>query len=218
MPAKQQAPPPPTGFTGEVKAPTPAEQFGAWCRKRRAEHMSRPKGPLININTGGSGQRGGPRRHTTSRRRRRPPKRGTLFALLTVTFAAITVAATVVEFVAWGTATELFTLAEFISAGTAWCFGEPSAPKPPSPKPPRKPRQPAAQQGSGGHKCGAPTQDGSTCQRPVKAAGERCFDHPGGQAKPGTSTNGSAPKKTAGPRRTKKAAPAPSTPSTQSGA
>ena len=214
MPAKQQAPPPPTGFTGEVKAPTPAERLGDWRRKRRAERMNRPEGPLININTGGSG----PRRHTTSRRRRRPPKRGKLFAFFTVAIATVAVAAAVVEFAAWETAAELFTLAEVVSAGTAWFFGEPSQPKQPSPKPPRKPRQPAAQQGSGGHKCGAPTQDGSTCQRPVKAAGERCFDHPGGQAKPGTSTNGSAPKMTAGPKRTKKAAPAPSAPSTQAGA
>lgn len=213
MPAKQQAPPPPTGFTGEVKSPTPAERLGDWRRKRRAERMNRPKGPLININTGESG----PRRHTTSRRRRRPPKRGKLFAFFTVAIATVAVAAAVVEFAAWETAAELFTLAEVVSAGTAWFFGEPSQPKQPSSKPPRKPRQPAAQQGSGGHKCGAPTQDGSTCQRPVKAAGERCFDHPGGQAKPGTSTNGSAPKKTAGPKKTKKAAPAPSTPSTQAG-
>lgn len=214
MPSKQQAPPPPTGFTGEVKAPTPAERLGDWRRKRRAEHLNRPRAPLININTGGAGQGGrkGPRPHTTSRRRRRPPKRGTLFAFFTVAIATVAVAATIVEFAAWETSAELFTLAETISFGTAWFFGEPSAPKAPQPKQPRKPRQPAAQQGSGGHKCGAPTQDGSACQRPVKSASDHCWEHPGGKAKPGTSApSASAPKKPAGPKKTRKTAP-PATP------
>lgn len=224
MAPKQQAPPPPTGFTGFVPQPTMSERFFNWNRARRQQksqaRANRPPRPIITINTGGSGQ------SSTSRPRRRkyvrrPKQRGLLAATLGMTIAAIAVTAAVAEFVAWETAAELGTVAECISFGTMWFFGEPGPQKPPRPpKPagppkPKQPRQPAAQQGSGGHKCGATTQDGSKCGRPVKAAtgpDSWCFDHPGGKSKPGATTAAGGTAKPAGPKKTKKKAPPPTVP------
>lgn len=187
MPQKQQAPPPPTGFTGEVPHPGVGQRMHDHFRKRRASRraakQARPPRPFITINTGPTGQRraGGPRPRKYSRRRRK----GMLAAGLGITFAALAVTAAVVEFGMWELAAELGTAASVVSFGTAWFFGDPN---PTQPTPPKKPRQPAAQQGSGGHKCGAPTQDGSGCQRPVKTASDHCWEHPGGKGNPKAKT------------------------------
>ena len=133
-------------------------------------------------------------------------------ATLGMTFAALAVTAAVVEFSMWEMAAELGTAASMVSFGTAWFFGDPNPPQ--QPKPPRKPRQPAAQQSSGGHRCSAPTQDGSPCQRPVKTPSDHCWEHPGGKAAPRTKTPTTKRAQPTGPKTRKgKAAPtAPPTP------
>lgn len=222
MTPKQAAPPPPTGgFTGFVPNKPISQRLADYGRKRRQARQqaraNRPPRPIITIHTGGSGTtRSRPRRRKYIRR---PKRRGLLAATLGVTIAVLAVTAAVTEFVAWETAAELGTLAETISFGTMWFFGEPDPPKQPRPAKPTKQRQPAAQQGSGGHKCGATTQDGSKCGRPVKATtgpDSWCFDHPGGKSKPGSSSSsngqGRAANKPSGPKRTRKIAPPPSAP------
>jgi hypothetical protein len=202
------------------------QRFSEWRRGRRAQRLSRPKRP-VHIHLGTNGQSASsspprrrrratrlPRGHTYNRRR---PKRGTLAAVLGLTVAAIAVTAAVVEFATWEAATELGTLAEMITLGTAYAFGEPSdkaklkqaqqagqAPKPPRQ---RKPAQPPAR--SAGHKCGAPTQDGSACNRPVKNASDSCWEHPGGK---GTGTKKTTAGSNSGPKRTKSRGAAPPAP------
>jgi hypothetical protein len=221
--AKQQAPPPPVGFTGEVPRPGLGQKVHDHIRKRRAERRARPRTPLVMINTMPAPQKRrrratrlsrsqstfgmGGNRPTARRARRRPPRRGTLFAVLSVAVAAAALTMAVVEFASWSAATGMFAAAEGVSFGTAWFFGDPS-PRPDKPPPtPRKPRAAGnPPKGSGGHRCGAPTEDGSPCQNPVSNSGDKCWRHPGGGAATKAKT---APTKTAGPKRTKKAAPPP---------
>jgi len=216
---KQQAPPPPVGgFTGEVPRPLLSQKVRDHIRKRRAERRARPRTPLVVINSAPAPTR---RRratrlsrsqssgHPTARRaRRRPPRRGTLFAVFSVAIATLTLTAAVVEFASWTTASAVFAAAEGVSFGTAWFFGDPDPPaKPPRPAPrPRAAGNPPAK--SSGHKCGATTQDGSPCQRPVKVASDHCWEHPGGRS---TAPAGSPrTKKTpTGPKKTRKVAPPP---------
>lgn len=223
---KATAPAPPaTSFTGQVSNPTLREKFFHWNRARRARRAARPKRP-ININLGGGGQ--SPAQPTRRRRRatrlprghtyQRRPRRGTIAAVLGVAVAATALTLATVEFVSWTAATELGLAAEGVSMLTAYCFGEPSnkaklkkaqntnqPPKQPRQRGPAKPPQKSA-----GHKCGAPTQDGSPCNRPVKNASDSCWEHPGGVGTGGskTATSGGSP----GPKkaRTKGAAAPPS--------
>lgn len=210
--AKQQAPPPPTGFTGEVPRPRLGQVAGDKWRARRARKAGQPKRPIIQIVHGGrsSGRRPvGPRSRPRARRySRRRPRRGTLFACLSVVVATCALTATIIEFSMWEAAAEIGTAAEFVSFGTAWFFGDPSPRPDKAPKTPPKPRaagNPPPK--SGGHRCGSPTEDGSPCNNPVSAAGEKCWRHPGGSSGPKTKM---APKPRAdGPKKTKKAAPPP---------
>lgn len=220
--AKRTAPPPPVGFTGEIPRPSVKDKVGNHLRKRRAERLARPRTPLVVVNTSPAPKRrrstrisrkaatGFGARPTARRARRRPPRRGTLFAVFSVAVASVVLTAAVIEFASWTTATMVFAAAEGVSAGTAWFFGDPDPPAKP-PKPPRKPRAAGnLPKGSGGHRCGAPTDDGSPCNNPVSNAGEKCWRHPGGGSagKPAPKTK-SQQAKPAGPRRTKKAAPHP---------
>jgi hypothetical protein len=127
-----------------------------------------------------------------------------LFAVFSVVVASVVLSAAVVEFASWTTATAVFAAAEGVSAGTAWFFGDPNPPA----KPPKAPRKPRAAgnppKGSGGHKCGAPTDDGTPCNNPVSTAEEKCWRHPAGSPK-----GQAAPTKPTGPKKTKKAAPPP---------
>jgi hypothetical protein len=223
--------PPPTSFTGQISHPTLRERLFHWNRKRRAQKLARPKRP-ININLGGNGQQTTPaqrRRRTTRLPRghtyRRKPRRGTIAAVLGVAIAATALTLATVEFVSWTAATELGLAAEGVSMLTAYCFGEPSdraklkkaqnVSQPP--KQPRQRQQPKPPQKSAGHRCGAPTQDGSPCNRPVKNASDNCWEHPGGQ---GTGTS-AGNKKTAsggntGPKKTRSKGAAPPAPAGQS--
>lgn len=226
--AKQAAPPPPTGFTGEVLRTPVGQRVSDHIRKRRAERQARPRVPLVVVHntpaapkrrrstriSRGSGLLGSGSRPTARRARRRPPRRGTLFAIFSVAVASIVLTAAVVEFASWTTATVVFTAAEGVSAGTAWFFGDPNPPAkpPPTPRKPRAAGNPPPK--SGGNRCGAPTEDGSACNNPVAAAGEKCWRHPGGGSSAGgagTSKTGPKPK-AAGPKKTRKAAPPPVTP------
>lgn len=215
--SKQAAPPPPVGFTGEVPRPKLGQHISDNIRARRAARQARPKRPLVAVHTAPPrrpssriGRRAGVfnvgARPQARRVRRRPPRRGMLFGFFTVVVAATVLTAAAVEFASWSAAAEMFFVAEGISAGTAWFFGDPNPPA----KPPKTPRKPRAAgnppKGSGGHKCGAPTDDGTPCNNPVGTAGEKCWRHPG--AKPQGSA--AAPKaKATGPRKTKKTAPPP---------
>lgn len=227
--AKQAAPPPPTGFTGEVPRTPVSQRVSDHIRKRRAERRARPRVPLVVVHntpatpkrrrstriSRGSGLLGSGSRPIARRARRRPPRRGALFAVFSVVVASVVLTAAVVEFASWTTATVVFGAAEGVSAGTAWFFGDPNPPA----KPPPKPRKPRAAGNpppkSGGHRCGAPTEDGNACNNPVATAGEKCWRHPGGA--PANGTAGPKPKagpraKAAGPKKTRKAAPPPVTP------
>lgn len=212
--AKQTAPPPPVGFTGEIPRPSLGQKVSDNIRARRAARQARPKRPLVVVHPAPSQPRrratrqqgvlnlGG--RPTARRARRRPPRRGMLFAVFSVVVASVVLSAAVVEFASWTTATAVFAAAEGVSAGTAWFFGDPNPPA----KPPKAPRKPRAAgnppKGSGGHKCGAPTDDGTPCNNPVGTAGEKCWRHPAGSPK-----GQAAPTKPTGPKKTKKAAPPP---------
>jgi hypothetical protein len=216
---KQSAPPPPTGFTGEVPNPSLGQHISDKIRARRAARKARPKRPLVVVNAQQPRRRAsrmtrqhgifnvGGSRPTARKARRRPPRRGIIFGVFTVVVAATVLTAAAVEFASWSAATEMFFVAEGISAGTAWFFGDPNPPA----KPPKAPRKPRAAgnppKGSGGHKCGAPTDDGTPCNNPVGTAGEKCWRHPGGGA--ATASGPAAKPKAAGPKRTKKTAPTP---------
>jgi hypothetical protein len=223
--AKQAAPPPPTGFTGEVPRPSVGQKVSDHIRKRRAERRARPRVPLVVVhNTPAAPKR---RRSTrisrnasvlglgsqprARRARRRPARRGTLFAVFSVVVASVVLTAAVVEFVSWTAATGVFAAAEGVSFGTAWFFGDPNPPakQPPTPRKPRAAGNPPPK--SGGHRCGAPTEDGSACNNPVATAGEKCWRHPGGAPASGTGPKPKAgPRaKPAGPKKTRKAAPPP---------
>lgn len=208
--AKRAAPPPPVGFTGEVSSPSLGQKLSDNIRARRAARQARPKRPLVVVHSTPTQPRrratrvsrqqgvlnlGG--RPTARKARRRPPRRGVVFGVLSVVVASVVLSAALVEFASWTTATAVFAAAEGVSAGTAWFFGDPNPPA----KPPKAPRKPRAAgnppKGSGGHKCGSPTDDGSPCNNPVTNPGEKCWRHPGGGPKP----------KATGPKQTKKAAP-----------
>jgi hypothetical protein len=208
-PTKQPAPPPPTGFTGHVPRPGLGQVVSEKWQARRARKAGQPKRPIIQINHHAPARRQ-QRRGPTPRRYRRRPRRGTLFAVFSVVVATCALTAAIIEFSAWEMAAEVGMGAEFVSFGTAWFFGDPS-PRPS--RGPKTPRQPRAKgnppPGSGGHKCGAPTQDpkAPACQNPVTSAGDKCWRHPGGGSGPKTKA---APRGTAtGPKKTKKAAPPP---------
>ena len=227
---KATAPAPPTSSLSdaEVHRLKPmGQRISEYRKRRRAERISRPKRP-VHIHLGGSQGSTQSSTSTTRRKRRatrlprghnykRRPTRGKLAAIIGLTVATIAVAAAVAEFATWEAAAELGTLAEMISFGTAYCFGEPSdraklkraqntgqAPKPPRQRQPAKPPPK-----SGGHKCGAPTQDGSSCNRPVKNASDSCWEHPGGK---GTGPARGAQKTSSGPKKTSKKGVAPPAP------
>jgi hypothetical protein len=220
--AKQAAPPPPTGFTGEVPRTPVGQRVSDHIRKRRA----RPRVPLVVVHntpaaprrrrstriSRGSGLLGSGSRPTARRARRRPPRRGALFAIFSVAVASIVLTAAVVEFASWTTATVVFTAAEGVSAGTAWFFGDPNPPAKPPPTP-RKPRAAGNPPPKSGHRCGVPIKNGS-CDNRVRAGKQWCWRHPGGGSSAGgAGTPKTGPKpKAAGPRKTRKAAPPPATP------
>lgn len=210
MATKQQAPPPPTGFTGQVPRPGLGQVVSEKWQARQARKAGQPKRPIIQINTGHPAPRRRGRtgsRGPSARRYRRRPRRGTLFAVFSVIVATCALTAAVVEFSAWTTATGIGVLAEGVSFGTAWFFGDPN------PRPNRAPKQPRVKgnppPGSTGQKCGAPTRDKTNpnCGNPVTSAGDKCWRHQSGGSGPSPKTAPTG--RAAGPRRTKKAAPPP---------
>ena len=205
--------PPPRNLTDDEfhKLKPMGQRLSEWRRGRRAERASRPKRPVhIHLGSSQSSQSTAPARrkrratrlprgHNYSRRR---PKRGTIAGVLSVVVATVALTMAVAEFATWELASEIGVAAEFVSLGTAFCFGEPSdkAKLKKAQQTGQAPRQrtPAQPQKSAGHRCGAPTQDGSACQRPVKNASDSCWEHPGGQGtgKSKTMSTNGLPKRT----------------------
>lgn len=223
---KATAPAPPSSSISDSefnKLKPVGQRISEWRKQRRAEKISRPKRP-VHIHLGGSGQQS--QSSTTTRRKRRAtrlprghtyrrrPRRGTLAAVLGLTAATIALTLATVELVTWTAATEMGLAAQGVTMLTAMWFGEPSDAAKlkraqragQAPKPPRQRQQAQPAPKSAGHKCGAPTQDGSPCNRPVKNASDSCWEHPGGKGT-GSPTNGK--KTSTGPKRTSKKGAAP---------